>query len=112
MSLKLMMCFLFLLAVISADGQRPEDSIYSFAELPPAFPGGEIETRFYNFYLGAETEKLSLKYNYENNDIVAEGKEMLKQRDKLFGIVTGLAYCILIPHYVHVFPRLVCIGPQ
>lgn len=36
-----MMCFSFLLAVISADGQRPEDSIYSFVEVPPAFPGGE-----------------------------------------------------------------------
>lgn len=35
------MCFLFLLTVISADGQRPADSVYSFAEIPPAFPGGE-----------------------------------------------------------------------
>lgn len=41
MLFKLMMCFLFLLAVISADGQRPADSVYSFAEIPPTFPGGE-----------------------------------------------------------------------
>ncbi|HWV66705.1 energy transducer TonB [Chitinophaga sp.] len=41
MPVKLMMCFLFLLVVISADGQRPADSVYSFVEIPPAFPGGE-----------------------------------------------------------------------
>lgn len=42
MPVKLMMCFLFLLVVISADGQRPADSVYSFVEIPPAFPGGEV----------------------------------------------------------------------
>lgn len=41
MPLKLMMCFSFLLTVISAEGQQPADSVYSFAEVPPAFPGGE-----------------------------------------------------------------------
>lgn len=44
-----------------------------------------IETRFYNFYLGTEAEKLLLKYSGENNDTVAERREMLKHRNRVFG---------------------------
>lgn len=44
-----------------------------------------IETRFYNFYLGTEAEKLLLRYSGENSDTAAEKREILKQRNRLFG---------------------------
>lgn len=36
------MPFLFLSIAVSANGQQQKDSVYSFVEIPPAFPGGEI----------------------------------------------------------------------
>lgn len=80
-------CFIILLQITcgqrvrNCDCRAPDERLTAYNEILEEL----LEKRFYNFYLGEEAEKLLLRYSGHNNDTAAEKKEILKQRNKLFG---------------------------